>query len=148
MNDEGRTKPYRVRATIQNNRLWSAIRREFPDVRTQKQAADCLQMLQTQLGRYLNMVEWPGAPEVIRPCGQHFYRDGWTLTAWRIADRLRETPDYLFDLRLYGRQPKVIDVAIESSALVAAGLIRLEPPPDDVVARKEAAAAMAPWGVS
>lgn len=118
-------KAYRVVAKLKNNRLWSAIRSEFPDVTTQSAAARALGCRPTEIGRLLNMTVWP--------CG----RRGWWFSARTLATRLRETPDYLFEAALYGVAPGPIALELDRPALEAAGVFALVPGPEEALDRRE-----------
>jgi RNA polymerase sigma factor (sigma-70 family) len=118
-------KAYRVVAKLKNNRLWCAIKREFPDVRNQADAARALGETPSDLGGLLNMTRWPS--------GQR----GWWAIATRVATRLRETPEYLFDADLYGVKPETLDVEIDRPALESAGFLALSGGPDEYIERRE-----------
>lgn len=117
------TKAYRIVAKLKNNRLWAAILRQWPGVKTQIEAAHRLGIAPNDLGRLLNMTVWPYSER----------RGGrWWPIADRVARRLRETPEYLFDRGFYGRMPAPLAVEFDRPALEASGLLSLPPAPDDV----------------
>lgn len=112
-------KPYRLLVKIKNNRLWSAIVRQFPEVRTQSDAARAMNIHVTTLGLILNMKVWP-----------YSMQHGWSPVAKRIAMLLRETEDYLFDSSLYGKAPIKGEIILELGVdkLIEERLTLLNPP--------------------
>ncbi len=94
------TEIYRLVGRLKNNRLWSAIVEQWPDVKTQAAASRKLSVVQSQLGKILNMQEWPWSRN----------RDRWTDVAQRIANAVGLSADYLFDAELYGVAPVKVEV--------------------------------------
>lgn len=125
-------KPYRVVAKIKNNRLWATVQRVFPDVSNQSEAARAVGVTATEFGAILNMRRWP----------YDTVRDKWAVIAVKIADALKETPEYLFDPALYGRRAKPIEMELDRPALEAAGLLQLPPAPDEIAEHLEQRAAI------
>jgi len=125
---------YRLIARIKNNRLWAAIQARWPGVKSQNEAARCLGVGASYLGLLLNMRVWP----------YNRHAEEWSPVAIRIAKRLRETPEHLFEGALYGIRPQVIDLAVDRPALEAAGLIALpeSTQPDEVAMVEERRAAL------
>lgn len=145
---EAASRDYRVVARIKNNHLWGAIRRVWPDIETQSEAAGRLGVTPGLIGQWLNMVSLPvcayrdrlvGADEttIEQHEEKHQCRAGWSTRAWTIAGVLRETPDYLFDPDLYGRRPHVVEVELDRPALAAGGFLALPLLPDEEIAHRE-----------
>jgi RNA polymerase sigma factor (sigma-70 family) len=120
-------KPYRIKARIQNNRLWTAILARFPWVRTQADAAKVLGVDQQGLGIFLNMRVWP----------YNARRKRWWRTALKVCDALFADPEEIFDPVLYGRKANPIEVEIGVPELIASGLLQLPPAPDEFVVMHE-----------
>jgi RNA polymerase sigma factor (sigma-70 family) len=116
-------KPYRIKAKIQNNRLWLGILARFPWVRTQADAARALGMEPTTLGVFLNMRVWPYAA----------VRKRWRPSALKICDALFADPEEIFDPALYGRKANPLELEVSVPELRASGLLQLPPAPDEVV---------------
>lgn len=119
--------PYRVKARVQNNRLWRAIERTFPDVTTQTEAAKRLGLPQPTLNAWLNMRQLPAVERAL---------------ARRIADQLKETPEYLFDRSLYGTPPRPVVLEMDARQLADVGLLQLPPAPDEALETTERRAAV------
>lgn len=94
------TESYRLVGRLKNNRLWSAIVDQWPDVTTQGAAAEKFSMTKSQFGKILNMQEWPWSRR----------HHAWRVIARRMADRLGLSADYLFDADLYGVAPAKVEV--------------------------------------
>ena len=137
-------KPYRVVATIKNNRLWSAITQAWPEVRNQADAARRLEIDGSRLGLLLNMKLWPGCAYCARGYdGAHSCRNGWRPLAHKVAEAVAETPEYLFDPVLYGRPARRIEIEMGLPALAQAGAIALPPAPDEILEAEALQAAIA-----
>ena len=125
------TRDYRIVAKLKNNRLWEAIRLMWPEVTTQAEAARRLNITPSEIGYLLNMTRYPN--------GQH----GWWRLALKIADALRETPDYLFDRELYGLKPDPLDITFDRPALEDFRRLMLPPvQPDQILESTENDAAI------
>jgi RNA polymerase sigma factor (sigma-70 family) len=115
-------RAYRIKARLQNNRLWEAVLARWPGTRNQAEAADRLGVTPSMFGLVLNMRAWPFNERT----GE------WWGTARRIARRLRDTEEHLFDRDLYGRAPRPITIEADYPELVGGGLLALPAPaPDD-----------------
>lgn len=126
-------RPYRITARISNNRLWSAIRQTFPHITSQREAAEQLGTSPTTLCAILGLRYWPGCRRQKKCDGLNGCHDGWSATAWMIANIVCETPDYLFDASLYGRQANPIILELDKPFLIASGLLALPAWPEDIV---------------
>lgn len=125
-------RPYRFQIKVKNNRLWVAIRRVFPTVTTQTQAARLLGIHNGTLTSLLNMKYLPCRfPKPGRGNRAVF---SWHKTVIHISNRLRETCEYLFDPQLYGKTfpPTELELGLTSAQLADHGLLALPPAPDDV----------------
>ena len=120
-------RAYRVIAKLKNNRLYHAILARWPEVQTQNAMAERLGMRPTALGKLLNMTWWPWSTR----------REAWSPVAIRVATRLRETPEYLFDAELYGRAPSPLVLEVDRPMLEASGMLALPEGPEDVYAKKQ-----------
>ena len=124
---------YRLLVKIKNNRLWSAIVAVYPGVKSQSDAARFLNMSVQEIGKLLNMHVWPYSEA----------RSRWFKVADRIAALLKETPEYLFDPKLYGRRPDVNEIAVEFGDEKwiedHSRLLELPPSPEDDVIKHEMA---------
>jgi len=124
-------KAYRLLVKIKNNRLWSAIVRIHPDVQTQMDACRVLDITPTTLGPLLNMTRWP-----------HNSKTGtWSRTAEDIARKLKDTPEFLFDGRLYGKRPIKREIAIEIGdekwIEAHSAFLEIQGPPEEALMEKE-----------
>jgi RNA polymerase sigma factor (sigma-70 family) len=132
LTNSGPVPPYRVKARIQNNRLWRAIERALPGVRTQADAARQLGVSPQALCSWLTMRCWP-----------RNRRGGWAPMAQHVADALTETPEYLFEAALYSKQPRPeLVLEMGPKALADLGLLALPPAPDEEIEREEQKAAV------
>jgi DNA-binding CsgD family transcriptional regulator len=122
-------KPYRIKAKIQNNRLWKAITDIYPDVKTQADAARKIGMSQQILGSLLNMKRWPA-----RSFGGQIW---WTKLAWQVSEALAYHPEYLFDPIYYGKHivdaPKMIELEAGLAEIERKGSELLPPPTEKIV---------------
>ena len=116
-------KAYRIEAKLKNNRLWSTITRVFPRVRSQSDAARALRVGASELGTLCNMKRWPYSERDQR----------WWVIAVKVARRLRETPEFLFDGELYGRAPQPIVLELEPAQLAGMAMAALPPAPDELL---------------
>ena len=128
---------YRLLARIKNNRLWRSIEINFGPQPTQRAAADVLHVRYATLVSLLSMKYWPGCGEKRVVCSR--CREGWHAIAWILADKLRETPEYLFAPELYGRAPIVplLSLEFDRPALEATGVLGLNPAPDSFIEEEE-----------
>lgn len=124
---------YRIIAKIKNNRLWTALRLQWPDARTQADMSRRVGFAHAaSLGSLLSIKRWPGCrrcqfgvgsahhPNTINQCDR-----GWWPDAWRVADAVRSTPEYLFEPELYGQAPQTITLTLDRPALEATGMLAL-----------------------
>ncbi len=102
-----RPESYRLVGRLKNNRLWSAIVEQWPEVKTQSAAAAKLEMSGSEFGRILNMRFWPWSRT----------RHRWYERATRIAAMLGLPPEYLFDSDLYGIEPQKVEVEFTPSTM-------------------------------
>jgi sigma-70-like protein len=112
---ESTVPAYRLRARVQNNRLWRAVLDRWPDCQSQTEAAAHVGLTPQQFGDVLNLKRWPF----------NRYRERWNRVAQRIATVLARDEDYLFDARLYGKRAAPVDLELHRPALEAAGLLAL-----------------------
>lgn len=118
--DSEAVKPYRVKARLQNNRLWRSVTETFPQIRTQRDAAVRLGLSAQRFGALLNMRTWPCRTrrwvpawktyEACEPC--------WSVDALQVADRLGVAADWLFDPALYGRPPVRLDFEVDARRIL------------------------------
>lgn len=120
-------RDYRVVARLKNNRLWGQILLIFPHVKNQADAARALEVSETDIGKLLNMTIWPYI----------HHRQTWNSLAVSVATKLKETPDYLFDGRLYGQKPAALVLELDRPALESAGLLQLPERPDETLEARE-----------
>jgi len=125
-------RAYRLLVKIKNNRLWSAIVRMHPQVITQMDACRALHIKNPSvLGELLNMTRWP----------YNVKRNTWWKAAEDIAGQLKDTPEFLFDGRLYGKRPIQKEIAIEvgDEKWIEAHLafLEIQGPPEEELMEKE-----------
>lgn len=123
-------KPYRILARIKNNRLWRAVLDLHPEVKTQSDAARCVNVGIGIFGNIMNMKLWPASTR----------KDGsvrWTSIAVRISRALAYDSEYLFDPEYYGVKvaalPKFVSLEVGIAEIDRREVEQLPAPMEEIM---------------
>lgn len=132
---------YRLKARIQNNRLWRALTEQFPDLHTQRDLAQAVGMTEGHLGAILNIKTWP-----CRVVGRTLPTLVWRPVALKLAAVTGLSVDYLFDPALYGQSASLVVRELDAPQLRKELEIRRELPevstPETLLAQVQSAVAI------